>query len=142
MKILIDSREKKPFTFANYEVETAALKTGDYSIKGLEDKLVLERKSISDFTSSITKQRFWNEMERMADISKSYLILEFSIEDAMKFPVGSGIPKKLWRFLRVKPKFILSCLQRIEDEYGVIVIHSASRDEAAKKCLELLLAGV
>lgn len=140
--IIIDTREKNPFAFANYDTEVSTLKTGDYSLKGLEDQIVLERKSMSDFYSSVTKKRFWNEMERMSQIPHAYLILEFGTSDIMRFPHGSGIPKKVWKYLKASPKFLLSCVNRIENEYGVEVIYSSSREDAAKKAMEILLRGV
>lgn len=140
--ILIDQQEKKPFTFGRQKTKTTHLKTGDYTLEGLEDKICIERKSLQDLASSITKQRFWNEMERMSSINKSYLLLECSSEDITKFPAGSGIPRKVWRFLKVKPPFIFSSLKKIEEKYGVEVIFSENRSEAAKKCKSILLSGV
>jgi hypothetical protein len=77
--VLIDSREQKPYTFANLwdgptgrsrliEVPTqrAALKTGDYGIKDFP-RIVIERKSKEDLYSSISQGRenFVGRLERM-----------------------------------------------------------------------------
>ena len=140
--IIIDTREKLPFSFGRRKTIVGTLKTGDYSLEGFEDKIVVERKSIKDFASSITKERFWNEMGRMQEIPHSYLLLEFSVEDIIKYPVGSGIPRKKWRWLKVKKGYMFSCIKKIEEDYGITVLFSDSRAEAAKKCKELLSSGV
>ena len=64
-QIIIDSREqgripiaKKYFQDNNYEVKVQELPVGDYLIN---DKIVFEFKVWSDFMSSITDGRLWNE---------------------------------------------------------------------------------
>jgi ERCC4-type nuclease len=47
--IVVDTREQNPFDFSGFEgrfsgVERKALKLGDYSISGLEDICVVERR--------------------------------------------------------------------------------------------------
>jgi ERCC4-type nuclease len=73
---IIDTREQTP-----YALEPAIVKglpTGDYSLLGFEDKVTIERKSISDFTSSIGKgrDRFQREFERMAKFRYAALVVE------------------------------------------------------------------
>jgi len=51
--ILVDTREQNPFDFSRFEgwfagVEKKALKLGDYSVAGLEDRCVVERKALPD----------------------------------------------------------------------------------------------
>lgn len=52
MKIIVDTREQAPFTFAHeryqVELETGALALGDYSLAGLSDRVAVERKSLAD----------------------------------------------------------------------------------------------
>jgi len=69
MKIIIDTREQAPFAFEGKECEvvTGTLTTGDYSLVGLEDKVALERKSLSDLVgclSSSGRERFERELTR------------------------------------------------------------------------------
>jgi len=82
-KICVDSREQAPFHFLNIDpwsivplVTDVALATGDYSISGLEDRVTIERKSISDLCGSITagRERFEREFERMALMARHPLI--------------------------------------------------------------------
>jgi hypothetical protein len=49
--ILVDTREQNPFDFSRFEgwfeeVEKKALKLGDYSVAGLEDRCVVVRKDL------------------------------------------------------------------------------------------------
>ena len=59
--VLVDTREQNPFDFSRFEawfsaVEQKALKLGDYSIAGLEDICVVERKDLSDLVHSLTAE--------------------------------------------------------------------------------------
>ena len=68
MTIIIDTREQKPWHFPPEFAATVrgTLQVGDYAIKG-DNKFAIERKSIDDFTSTITTHwaRFNRELERM-----------------------------------------------------------------------------
>jgi ERCC4-type nuclease len=60
MRILIDTREQAPLDFSRWPgvtVEVGTLNAGDYSLRGLEDRFALERKSISDLVGSVTTGR-------------------------------------------------------------------------------------
>jgi DNA excision repair protein ERCC-4 len=54
-RIVIDTREQDPLPVRNAEVGT--LYTGDYSVKGLEDHVAIERKSVSDLTGSLVNKK-------------------------------------------------------------------------------------
>jgi ERCC4-type nuclease len=69
MRILIDSREQLPFTFANYEVEpeVVALPVGDYSLPGFQDRVSIERKSLEDLIACLmgdNRDRFERELAK------------------------------------------------------------------------------
>jgi ERCC4-type nuclease len=71
--LLIDTREQTPFDFSRFAgwfagIEKKALKVGDYSIAGLEDQCVVERKDFSDLVHSCTTDRsvFVSRLRRMA----------------------------------------------------------------------------
>lgn len=85
--------------------------TGDYTIEGLEKKVIIERKgSTAEFSQNILEKRFKDELERMEEFEFPFLILEFTLEDLMQFPIGSGIPRYLWGKLKIRSKFLLSSL--------------------------------
>ena len=60
--LVVDTREQNPFNFSRFEgwfagIETRALKLGDYSIVGMEDSCVVERKDLPDLVHSFTAER-------------------------------------------------------------------------------------
>lgn len=60
--LLVDTREQNPFNFSRFEgwfagIEKKALRLGDYSVAGLEDTCVVERKDLSDLVHSCTVER-------------------------------------------------------------------------------------
>src|SRR5207245_3096754 len=60
--LLVDTREQHPFNFSRFRgwfagVEKKALPLGDYSVAGLEDVCVVERKDLSDLVHSCTVER-------------------------------------------------------------------------------------
>ena len=135
MHIIRDSREKKgiwEFTCEECEsVTVQTLKTGDYTLRGCEDILCIERKrTVTEFCNNVTDKRFKNELERMQVCKYRFLILEFSIDDIMRFPVGSSIPKYKWSKLRVTGKFMMAAISRMQVHYNVHVIFAGDRDNA------------
>lgn len=136
--ILVDTREKNPYVF-DEETLTVKLDTGDYTLKGYEGLLAVDRKaSVSELAHNLIEPRFKAELERLSQIKHSYLLLEFSLEDVVRYPVGSDIPKRRWRFIRIKPSFILSALSKITIKYGVHVILAGNRSNA-KNMLDHIL---
>ena len=69
MLIVVDSREQCPFSFTHerYEVQVqpGTLSVGDYSLAGLEDKVAVERKSLSDLVACLGRERERFERELM-----------------------------------------------------------------------------
>lgn len=91
--VLVDTREQTPWEFADvyfhgekrtFPTRRATLKSGDYALEGLETFAVVERKSLSDFLSSIThgRDRFKREMERLAEFRSKAVIVEQPLDDA------------------------------------------------------------
>lgn len=60
-RIVIDSREKEPYTFA-CEVLKAKLDAGDYSVHGFEHQVAVERKSLADFVGTVIRTAVWTWM--------------------------------------------------------------------------------
>ncbi len=84
MKIIIDTREQEPFTFRHEKMNaTTALGTlavGDYSLAGLEDKVAVERKSLSDLVMCLgrERERFERELARGAALDAFAVVCEGS----------------------------------------------------------------
>ena len=131
LEIIIDTREKTPWDFDEFDTTIRKLDTGDYSISGFEDKICIERKSsLGEFYGNITQKRFWNEVERIAEFPHKFLIFEFSLENISVFPYGSGIPLRAQKKLKVSPNFIFSCVTRLQIDYDIHVIFAENRVQA------------
>src|ERR1019366_10597247 len=60
--IVVDTREQNPFSFARFTgwvsgLEKKALELGDYTVAGLENSCVVERKDLGDLVPSFTAER-------------------------------------------------------------------------------------
>lgn len=82
MLILIDTREQTPLDFSPYPctTESTTLATADYSVKGFEDILGIERKSEADLIGSLTKgrDRFERELARLRGFTVKAVLCETS----------------------------------------------------------------
>lgn len=126
---IIDTREKNPYPIENSI--SSKLDTGDYSLCGFEQIIAVDRKaSVAELAHNLIEPRFKAELERLSKIPHSYLLLEFSLEDIVRYPIGSDIPKKKWRYIKIKAPFILAALSRITLKYGVHVIYAGNRENA------------
>lgn len=83
--VLIDTREQRPWEFdcESFTTERASLRTGDYTIAGLEDQLCIERKSLGDFVNTVIQDwlRFRKELYRLAGFDHAAIVVEANIED-------------------------------------------------------------
>lgn len=128
--MVIDSREKAPLPFIrgpNVEaIETAALPVGDYSIKGFEDKIAIERKSCSDLFGTLGKDhdRFKKELERAKDYDYFAILVEGSYSDVLtkNFPNSFRTQMRGWT--------IIDILYTLKFKYGFDVIFAKDRTEA------------
>lgn len=112
------------------------LKTGDYTLSGLESKFTIERKfSTGEFAKNITEKRFDRELERMSKMDHPFLVLEFSWHTVEQFPFASTIPSKYWPNLRVNSGFIKKRLMEIMTDYDIKVIFA---DTSGMEIAELL----
>ena len=114
-EVIRDTREQSGWTFAEDNDCTGTvidtLKTGDYSLRGLENLFTIERKGkCQEFAQNILEDRFEREFERMESFPCSFLFLEFTMKDIMNYPHNQGIPLYLIKKIQVRPEFILSKL--------------------------------
>jgi len=99
--ILVDTREQliPPFP-EGVVVEMTTLHEGDYTTRALDGIAVVERKSESDFTSSLTwgRERFERELERLRTYRWKAIVIEGDlgrlIERWQTDAVHAGRPKR------------------------------------------------
>ncbi len=88
-RIVVDSREQAPWTFDSapvYEgtsVETGTLATGDYSLRGMENAVAVERKSLPDLVACLGRERdrFARELARARGLESFAVVIEGSFTD-------------------------------------------------------------
>lgn len=80
--------------------EICHLPTGDYTLRGFERVLCIERKAtITEFVGSITNPAFGRELDRMAAFAEAFVILEFGLTQVMQWPESSRLSPSLRRKL-------------------------------------------
>ncbi len=90
--ILIDQREKKPYSLPNSK--TAFLPHGDYSLEGMASYAVsIERKSLSDIYGCVGqhRDRFERELAHLARYKYAALVIECDLPAFLKPPPYSQV---------------------------------------------------
>lgn len=77
---IVDTREQQPLALSPLQMEVATLDTGDYSIKGLEHVVRVERKSLQDCIACVgaERERFDREVQRLLGYPIRVLVIESS----------------------------------------------------------------
>ena len=145
--VIRDTREKQGLWFNSQPngrcvgMEDAAMKTGDYTLKGMEDIICIERKaSPAELAINVGKhkKRFDKEMERMKEIKHSFIICEFGFWDLFKFPENANsIPEEAKRDIRVTGRYVLRCLDEYRLKYNVHTIYCGDKLGAYKQVMAL-----
>lgn len=80
---IVDTREQLPLSLAPLQTELGTLATGDYSLKGLEHSVCIERKSLDDLLGCVgrDRERFERELQRMLAYPVRVLLVEATWAD-------------------------------------------------------------
>jgi len=105
--LLVDTREQNPFRFSRFEgwfatIEKKALQLGDYSVAGLEDAYVVERKDLADLVHFCTADRsvFVHRLQRMARYPYRLLVITSALSQVKSPYSHSRIdPNRITQFL-------------------------------------------
>ncbi len=140
--IIVDTREKKPWKFNKCSTCEGSiiqkLDTGDYTIQGMEDIFVIEKKSsVSELYLNLgfEKDRFIREMERIQSFKYKFLFFEFGIKDIYDW---ATISKRITgKRAGLTPQYIISMLIELEVKYGVKTVflgsHKSDKDKTKIK---------
>ena len=104
---IIDTREQNPLSFRRFrkwfaDIEERALPLGDYSVSGMEDSCVVERKDLADLIQSFTTNRqvFVNRLRRMSERPHSLLVVTASLtEIKSEYPYRGANPNRITQSL-------------------------------------------
>lgn len=142
--ILVDTREQHPFDFEGDDafeaIEHTKLDQGDYSIKGLEHIISIERKATmnelyTNLSSKTFRTRFYAEAERLSkDVKYRFIVVEQSCEDAFnpsQYAVNTMHRNKFSKFM--PPAIVLDHLITFMLNYNIHVIFAGSRARSITK---------
>ena len=76
------------------------------------------------------KYAFLSEIDRMKPFPHKYLVLEFSLEDLLKFPDETRIPLKNKGSVKITGRYMLKCLIEFELYHDVHVLFCGDKHTA------------
>lgn len=125
--IIVDTQEhvhRHPFTFYEFPTEVAHLYTGDYTIKGLEHLIAVERKTLQDFLGCVGRERdrFTRELARMRGHRFRLLVIEAT---AAQLEQGDWLGK-------IQPAHVLGSLAAWTAQYDLPVWLGGTHDAAGR----------
>lgn len=131
--ILIDKREQKPYLFTGYDCDILrrSTPTGDYTVLGLEDRVTIERKELSDCVSTVTRdrERFRRELERMRSYEFAAIVIEASAAKLAHGPYPHS---------RANPSSVFGSLISFALRYGVHVVFAGDAKMGEEYTFRLL----
>ncbi len=104
---------------------------GDYSVKGFENQIIIERKQISDFLSYIGS-------EREKTIKKLMLVKDFYFKALIIEASDKELTFELPAYTQLTLECVRGFLKTIRVKYGFHVFNSDSRDELERFVLDHL----
>lgn len=129
--VLVDTREQSPFDFSRFpnwiaDQKKQKLSAGDYSVEGMGDLLIIERKSLSDLITTLMQQRsrFFKQCEKMTRYRWRALFVEASYED-IKSPYGD--------YTQAHPNAVSGTLDALEAKFGIPVIYTSQHQALAEE---------
>jgi ERCC4-type nuclease len=124
--IIVDTREQEPYTFDPERVTTVrrALRSGDYSLDGLDSRVAVERKSLDDFVSTVIRDRdrFRRELDRLHQMEAACVVVEGNVSDVLRGRYTSG----------AHPASILGAALSIIVDHEIPVYFASDRQAACR----------
>ena len=105
--ILVDTREQNPFDFSRFDgwfagVDKRTLNLGDYTVAGLEDLCVVERKDLPDLVHSLTAERpaFVRHLRQMSGYPHRLPVITAALSQIKSpYPHAAGNPNRIFQSL-------------------------------------------
>ena len=104
---IVDTREQNPLSFWRFrkwfaKIEHRALPLGDYSVAGMENSCVVERKDLADLIQSFTANRsvFVSRLRRMSALPHSLLVVTAQLSEIKsEYPYRACNPNRITQSL-------------------------------------------
>jgi uncharacterized Zn finger protein (UPF0148 family) len=116
--VVIDSAEHMGYTFERFSnwfsgTIRKRLPVGDYTLQGMEEELIVERKTVPDLVKSIIQERsdFIKKCEKLSTFKKSCLVVEGSLSN-VKTPYEDS---------QAHPNAVLGSLQAAQERWDIPV---------------------
>ncbi len=127
--VLVDTREQQPYDLAGAHpnwigtVRLATLKTGDYTVEGMESVLALERKSMADAIQCTMagRARFIRSCKRLAAFRWKAVLIEATYEQMKSY--YQGWDDELCT--DAHPNAVCGTYDAIEAKFGIPVIYTS-----------------
>ncbi len=134
--LLIDTREQQPLFKKPPKgllVMRTKLEIADYSIKGFEVNITVERKNLDDFLQSISSghKDFAKRLERMNLYERRYLLIEGTENELL-----SPEPRL---YSKIHPNVVRGALASIWGKYNVPIYFAETRRHAERFILDTFL---
>jgi len=131
--VFVDTREREPLPLLENHPNwiggerRIALKTGDYTVEGMENLLCLERKSLADLVAcTVTyRRRFLVVCGRLARFQWKAILVEATLEDIKGGFDVFDIPSE------VHPNAVCGLLDAIEAKFAIPVIYTSTAQNLA-----------
>ena len=134
MRIIVDTREQVPWTFEGqgFELVRAKLDAGDYSVEGLEGRVAIERKSLTDWIGTVmrSRARFYKELELLRAYDFRAVVVETSVREILAGEYRS----------RAHPRAVLGFVAEVTVAQRIPVYLAGTRAEAQVFAGQLLKA--
>lgn len=135
--VIKDTREQDGYHFSSFNACAGMIQlkldTGDYTIKGLETKVCVERKGcIEELAINLGQKKFafMNEIQRMKAFPHRFIVLEFDLEDLINFPEKTRIPVRNKLALKITGKYMLKCLMEFELYENIHILFCGDKHNA------------
>ena len=124
--IVVDSREQAPLVFTRLQAVPGTLYAGDYSVRGLEASVAIERKSIDDLAGccmGANRDRFEHELLRLRGYRFRRLLVIGSRDD-----IAAGRYHS-----KINPKAVLATLGAFEARFDLPVVFAETPEAGARE---------
>lgn len=129
----IDTRERAPLFLGKRPLKGLSivrdtLAVGDYSIKGCEDEIAIERKSLGDLYNCMGKdrKRFMVQMDKLSKLFRKWLLIEGTEEE-------THTPQE---YSTIHPNSVRGTLVSIDVRYGIPIYFSPSKKNSERFILD------
>jgi ERCC4-type nuclease len=131
--LTIDTREQSPLFLKKPPIGLLitrdTLTIGDYSIKGFESEISIERKTVEDIYGCCFDERFKREIETLSTFKRRWLVIEAHEQELLRWQQYSSI----------HPNSMRHVLKEIETRYYVPIHYEPDRNSLERWILDQFL---